>query len=65
MVYLRNQDIMKKKNALHSQYPCIDRLMEEPEAMETAVRNMKSFWNILLYGTNCSTGAVMCIAMSI
>lgn len=78
MVYLRNQDreyqdIMKKKNLLRSQYPCIDRLMEEPEAMEiSSEEHKKSFWNIWLYGTkwsagngSCITGAVMCIAMII
>lgn len=77
IAYLRNQDkeyqeIMREKDVLRSQYPCIDRLMVEPEAMEISSRNMKSFWNILLYGMkwsagkgNCITGAVICIAMSI
>lgn len=52
MVYLRNQDkeyqeIMKKKNTLRSQYPCIDRLMEEPAAMEISREEHEMFLEYL------------------
>ena len=52
VAYLRNQDkeyqdIMKKKNGLRSQYPCIDRLMEEPEAMEVSSEEHEKFLEYL------------------
>lgn len=52
MTYLRNQDkeyqdIMKKKNTLRSQYPCIDRLMDEPAAMEISREEHEKFLQYL------------------
>lgn len=52
VAYLRNQDkeyqdIMEKKNELRSQYPCIDRLMEEPATMEISREEHEKFLQYL------------------
>lgn len=52
IAYLRNQDkeyqeIMREKDVLRSQYPCIDRLMAEPEAMEISSEEHEKFLEYL------------------
>lgn len=52
IAYLRNRDkeyqeVMREKDVLRSQYPCIDRLMAEPEAMEISSGEHEKFLEYL------------------